>query len=74
MLGWILGVVLVLAGIAGTTNALGVVGRVTRLWPREYRRGDAGLFASASFLIRFVSLMLLVAGLAVLWLAAFGAN
>ena len=74
MLRWIVGVALVLAGIAGTANALGVVRRVTRLWSREYRRGDAGLFASALFLMRFVSLMLLVAGLAVLWLAAFGTN
>ena len=74
MLGWVAGVLLVVTGIAGTTNALGVVGRVARLWPREYRRGDAGLFAPASFLIRFVSLMLLVAGLAVLWLAAFGTD
>jgi hypothetical protein len=74
MLRWIVGVALVLAGIAGTANALGVVRRVTRLWPREYGRGDAGLFASALFLMRFVSLMLSVAGLAVLWLAAFGTN
>jgi hypothetical protein len=72
MVTWIIGIVLVAIGFIGVTNALGVVQRVARRWPREYRRGDAGLFASSSFLIRFVSLMVLVAGLAVLWLAAFG--
>ena len=72
MLAWIIGFVLVVVGIIGVTNALGVVQRVARIWPREYRQGDAGLFASSSFLIRFVSLMVLVAGIAVLWLAAFG--
>ena len=70
---WAIGIVLVLVGIAGLTNALGIVGRVARIWPREYNRGDAGLFSSSSFLIRFVSLMLLAAGIAVIWLAAFGA-
>jgi hypothetical protein len=72
MLAWIIGIVLVAVGIIGVTNALGVVQRVARIWPREYRRSDAGMFASTSFLIRFVSLMVLVAGIAVLWLAAFG--
>lgn len=70
MAAWMVGAVLVVAGLAGVTNALGVVERVARRWPREYRRGDAGLFASTSFLVRFVSLMVLVAGVAVLWLAA----
>ena len=74
MLLWIFGIVFVVAGIIGVTNALGVVHRVARIWPREYERGDAGLFASSSFLIRFVSLMVLVAGLALVWLAAFGAD
>lgn len=74
MVAWIIGIVLVVVGCVGLTNALGVVRRVARIWPREYERGDAGLFASSSFLIRFVSLMLMVAGLAVLWLAAFGAD
>jgi hypothetical protein len=74
MAAWIIGSVLVVVGVAGLTGALGLVHRVARLWPREYQRGDAGLFSSASFLLRFVSLMLLVAGLAVLWLAAFGAD
>jgi hypothetical protein len=74
MLAWTGGRALVIVGIVGVTNALGLVDRAARIWPREYRRGDAGLFASSSFLIRFVSLMLLVAGLAVLWLAAFGTD
>jgi hypothetical protein len=72
MLAWIVGILLVAGGLAGVTNALGLVERVARIWPREYRRGDAGLFASSSFLIRFVSLMVLVSGLAVVWLAAVG--
>lgn len=71
---WVIGIVLAVVGMAGLTNALGVVGRVARIWPREYRRGDAGMFSSASFLIRFVSLMVLAAGIAVIWLAAFGAD
>ena len=74
MLLWIFGIVFVVVGIAGLTNALGVVHRAARIWPREYEQGDAGLFASTSFLIRFVSLMLLVAGLALVWLAAFGSG
>ena len=69
---WIVGIVLVVVGLLGVTNALGVVHRVGRIWPRKYERGDAGLFASTSFLLRFVSLMMLVAGVAVLWLAAVG--
>jgi hypothetical protein len=69
---WIVGIALVVVGLAGVTNALGVVHRVGRIWPREYERGDAGLFASTSFLLRFVSLMMLVAGVALLWLAAVG--
>lgn len=72
MVMWIIGIVLVVVGLAGVTNALGLVHRVARIWPREYDRGDAGLFASTSFLIRFVSLMVLVAGIAVVWLAAVG--
>ena len=72
MLGWIFGVLFVVLGIAGTTNALNIVEGVARLWPRPYRRGDAGLFSASSFLIRFVSLMLLVVGIALIWLQLFG--
>lgn len=72
MVTWIAGIGLALVGLLGVTNALGVVHRVARIWPREYRRGDAGMFASTSFLIRFVSLLVLTVGLALIWLAAAG--
>ena len=48
MLGWIFGVLFVLLGFAGTTNAVSVVERVAGLWPRPYRQGETGLFASSS--------------------------
>ena len=72
MLGWIFGVLFVIVGLAGTTNALNIVDRAARIWPRPYRRGDAGLFASTSFLIRFVSLLLLVVGIALIWIEVTG--
>jgi hypothetical protein len=74
MVGWILGVLFVIAGVIGATNALSAVDRVARIWPRPYRRGDAGLFASTSFLIRFVSLLLLAVGIALIWIEVAGTS
>jgi hypothetical protein len=72
MLNWIFGILLVAAGVGLTTNALGAVDRAARLWPRRYTKGDAGLFASSAFLMRFIGLLLAAAGLALILLEVAG--
>jgi hypothetical protein len=72
MLNWILGILLVAVGVGLTTNALGAVDRAARLWPRRYTKGDAGLFASSAFILRFFGLLLGAAGIALILLEIAG--
>jgi hypothetical protein len=62
MLNWSFGILLLVIGTGLTTNALGTVDRAARLWPRRYTRGDTSLFVSSAFILRFVGLLLAVAG------------
>ena len=70
MVGLLVGIGLLVVGVTGVTNGLGIVDHFGRLWPRPYTPGDAGLFFSAGFLVRFVSLLLTVTGIALI-LASF---
>jgi hypothetical protein len=69
MFEWIFGILLILVGLALLTNALGLVDRAARLWPRAWTRGDVQLFVSSSFLLRFIALLLTAAGIALVLLA-----
>jgi hypothetical protein len=63
----IVGIVLVVVGVAVAGNALGLIDRAARLWPRPYTQGDVANFASSSFLVRFVGLLAAAAGIALVW-------
>jgi hypothetical protein len=66
----IIGIVLIGIGLLGMVGALPFVHHAARHWPREITRGDAGDLVATNFLVRFVSLLLMLAGVAlvVLWL------
>ncbi len=66
MIEYVVGAFLLVIGLAGTLNALGWVDRAGRLWPRPYTRGDAQNFITSAFLIRFLSLLLMLAGVALI--------
>lgn len=70
MIGLIIGVLLIGVGLLGVNGALPFVHHAARHWPREIRPGDAGNLVATSFIIRFISLLVLLAGVAlvVLWL------
>jgi hypothetical protein len=65
----VFGIALLVVGVIGVTNGLGVVHHFGKLWPRPYTQGDASNFYSAGFLVRFVSLLLAATGIALILLA-----
>ena len=64
-----LGVVLILAGLLGLTGTLPFVHHAARLWPRRITPGDVSNFVATSFIFRFISLLLVAAGIALIVLA-----
>ena len=71
MLGWIFGILFIVVGFVLLTNVLGLVDRAARLWPRNWTKGDVQLFVSSSFLLRFIALLLIAAGAALVLLQIF---
>jgi hypothetical protein len=65
MVAVLVGAVLVAAGWVGASNSFRAVDAAARMWPHE--RGDVTSFASANFIIRFVSILVLAAGIALIW-------
>jgi hypothetical protein len=61
-----LGIVLIVVGALGTTGTVPFVHHVARLWPREITPGDVSNFVATSFIFRFVSLLMVVAGIALI--------
>jgi hypothetical protein len=59
---YILGAFLVIVGVLLVSGALPFVHYAARLWPRAHSRGSTDLLGSTSFLIRFIGLMLTLAG------------
>jgi len=68
--GLIVGIVLIVVGLLGVLEALPFVHHAARLRPRETRPGDTSQLVATNFVIRFVSLLVMLAGLALvaLWL------
>ena len=64
MVGLIVGIVLILTGSYGVLGAQPFVHAAARLWPREMRSGGVANQAAANFVIRFISLMGVAAGVA----------
>jgi hypothetical protein len=61
-----LGVVLIVVGVLGVTGTIPFVHHVARLWPREITRGDVSNFVATSFIFRFISLLMVAAGIALI--------
>jgi len=59
-----LGIVLIVVGALGVTGTLPFVHYAARLWPREITRGDVHNFVATSFIFRFLSLLVIAAGIA----------
>ena len=68
MAGWIVGSALIVVGLAGASTTLRFVLFTARLFPREITRGDVGNLVAESFILRFISLLLVTAGLALILL------
>jgi hypothetical protein len=62
----IFGIALLLIGLLFSTNALGIIDWAAQRWPARFDRGTSHLMASTGFLIRFVGLLVALAGAAVL--------
>ena len=58
-----LGVVMIILGGLAVLNALPLIRQVGRSWPREYTRGDAHNLVSSAFLVRWIGLLVALAGL-----------
>ncbi len=66
MASYIVGGVLLAAGLVAATNSLGIVKRAVRVWPRQLTERDGESVASTEFLVRFVGLMAAMAGAALI--------
>lgn len=60
----VVGIILTIVGVALATNALDLTHHVARVWPRPFGRGDVDRLASTTFLMRFVGLLVALAGAA----------
>jgi hypothetical protein len=61
-----LGIALIVVGIMGLTGTLPFVHHAARLWPRKLTAGDVSNLVATSFIFRFVSLLLITAGIALI--------
>jgi hypothetical protein len=60
----VLGAALLLIGSVLASNSLALVDRLAAHWPGRFNRTSGTLMASTGFLIRFVALLITVAGAA----------
>lgn len=60
----VLGILLILAGLAVTTSALPLTHRLARVLPdRTFSRGQVEQLASTTFLTAFIGMLMIVTGL-----------
>lgn len=64
MAGLIVGIVLILVGSYGVLGAQPFVHFAARLWPHPVHGAEVGNLVATNFIIRFVSLLLVAAGVA----------
>ena len=64
MAGLIVGIVLILAGSYGVLGAQPFVYFAARLWPHPIHGAEVGNLVATNFIIRFVSLLVVSAGVA----------
>lgn len=64
MAGLIVGVVLILVGSYGVLGAQPFVHFAARLWPHPVHGAEVGNLVATNFIIRFLSLLLVAAGVA----------
>jgi hypothetical protein len=62
--GLIVGIVLILAGSYGVLGAQPFVHFAARLWPHPVHGAEVGNLVATNFIIRFISLLLVAAGVA----------
>jgi len=62
--GLIVGIVLILVGSYGVLGAQPFVHFAARLWPHPVHGAEVGNLVATNFIIRFVSLLLVAAGVA----------
>ena len=68
MAAWIVGSIFVVIGLMGAFNTVRFVHFTARLFPREITRGDVGNLAAESFILRFMALLVALAGIAIILL------
>jgi len=59
----VLGVALLIVGVAAATNSLHIVRQAVRVWPRPLDRRGGEAMASYEFLVRFVGLVVATIGI-----------
>lgn len=64
MAGLIVGIVLILVGSYGVLGAQPFVHFAARLWPHPVHGAEVGNLVATNFIIRFLSLLLVAAGVA----------
>ena len=64
MVGLIAGIVLILAGSYGVLGAQPFVHFAARLWPHPRHGAEVGNLVATNFIIRFISLLVVSAGVA----------
>lgn len=64
MAGLIVGIVLILAGSYGVLGAQPFVHFAARLWPHPRHGAEVGNLVATNFIIRFISLLVVSAGVA----------
>jgi hypothetical protein len=62
--GLIVGIILILAGSYGVLGAQPFVHFAARLWPHPIHGAEVGNLVATNFIIRFISLLLVAAGVA----------
>jgi hypothetical protein len=63
------GIVLILIGFVGLTGTLPFLHRLVQFWPREVTKGDVSNLVASSFIFRFMSLLFVCAGIALIVIA-----
>jgi hypothetical protein len=66
MVSYVIGGLLFVLGLLASTNSLDIVKRAVRVWPRPLSARDGEAIASSEFLVKFVGLMVALAGVALI--------